>query len=401
MKLIEMLRVIWINLMQNKFKVMLTSLGIIVGAVTIVLVIAIGQGGEAEIAKRFGDLSAATVYINPDHAKLMQTSRNPAELERLTREILEIVMEENPYLKSSMLMLQTMMEVTIGTNTDFMDVAAVTPEYEIVSNLRVAVGDNITEEDLDNQVRVAVIGDKLARKYFGTPENAIGCTIELRNQTFTIIGVLGRKGDGMQSLRPDDTVFLPYTTAMQYVLNDFMIPQAVALARDIESVDNALARIRSTLDYVMDDSSLYMLEDAGSRMEAALGSAKTMSMLLISVAAIVFVVGGIGIMNVLFVSVNERTKEIGILKALGSARRDILLQFLLESVGISLFGGVAGVFVSLFCLPLMQYTDIPVLFSADGLMLALFFSVLTGTIFGFYPSYKASRLVPIDALNYE
>jgi len=396
-----MLRVIWINLMQNKFKVMLTSLGIIVGAVTIVLVIAIGQGGEAEIAKRFGDLSAATIYINPDHAKLMQASRDPAELERLTRETLETIMEENPYLKSSMLMLQTMMEATIGTNTDFIDIAAVTPEYGTVSNLRIAVGDNITEEDLDNQERVAVIGNKLARKYFGTPENAIGCTIELRNQTFTIIGVLERKGDGMQSLRPDDTVFLPYTSAMQYILSDFMIPQAVVLARDVDSVDRAIARIKSTLDYVMDDSSLYMLEDAGSRMEAALGSAKTMSMLLISVAVIVFVVGGIGIMNVLFVSIKERTKEIGILKALGSARRDILLQFLLESVGISLFGGIAGVFVSLICLPFMQYTDIPVLFTADGLMLALFFSVLTGTIFGFYPAYKASRLLPIDALNYE
>jgi len=126
-----------------------------------------------------------------------------------------------------------------------------------------------------------------------------------------------------------------------------------------------------------------------------------MKTLLISVAAIVFVVSGIGIMNVLFVSVRERTREIGVLKALGCFERDILLQFLLESVFISLSGSIAGMLLSFMLLPLMRYTNIPVLSSVGGYLAALFFSLLTGTVFGYYPAYKASRLNPIDALNYE
>lgn len=401
MNALEMLRVIWINLMQNKFKVMLTSLGIIVGAVTIVLVIAIGRGGEAEIAGRFGDLSASTIYVNPDHASMMLNNQDISSLPKLTEEIMEQVLEENPYLTHATLLNNGTMEVTVGSDKDHVNVAAVMPDYETVSNLPVAYGDNILDEDMEDALRVAVIGEKLAEKYFGIPENAVGSTLKIRSQSYRIVGVLARKGDGMQGLNPDSTIFVPYSTAMEYIFTGMETPQIVALARDVGSVQKAMDRVKSTLTYVMDDSTGYVIEDAGSRMDAALSSARTMKMLLISVAAIVFVVGGIGIMNVLFVSVKERTREIGILKALGSAQKDILLQFLLESVGISLFGGIAGVILSYILLPLMRYTDIPVLSSLDGQLLAMFFAVGTGVIFGIYPAYKASRLIPIHALNHE
>ena len=183
--------------------------------------------------------------------------------------------------------------------------------------------------------------------------------------------------------------------------DDYTIPQIVAMADNIGHVQAAMKQMQGTLDYILEDGSAYMLEDAGSRIDAAMESARTMNVLLISVATIVFIVGGIGIMNVLFVSVKERTREIGILKALGSSKRDIMTQFLLESVIISLFGGLVGVGLSYACMPLMDYTDIPVLPSIDGQVIALLFAVVTGTLFGFYPAYKASRLKPIDALNYE
>jgi len=401
MNFIEMMRVIWINLMQNKFKVMLTSLGIIVGAVTIVMVIAIGKGGEAEIAGQFGDLSSATVYVNTDYSKMFSGNTDMTKYPKLNEEHLDQMMEENPYLKKLMLIINTMTEVTMNNEKEYMNIAGVSPDYEEISNLPVALGDNLSQEDLDNTSRVAVLGDKLATQYFGSAENAVGRTFKANGQTFNIIGVLERKGDAIQSMDPDNTVFLPYTTAMKYFAGDYDIPQMIGLAEDISVVDKAIARMKSTLDYMLDDSSFFTVEDAGSRIEAATQSATTMKMLLISVAAIVFVVGGIGIMNVLFVSVKERTREIGILKALGSSRKDIMLQFLLESVMISLFGGGAGILLSFLLMPLMGYTDIPVLATADGKLAALFFSILTGALFGFYPAYKAAGLKPIDALNYE
>ncbi|MDL2236900.1 ABC transporter permease [Christensenellaceae bacterium OttesenSCG-928-K19] len=401
MNLIETLRVIWINLMQNKFKVMLTSLGIIVGAVTIVMVIAIGKGGEDEIAGQFGDLSAATVYVNPDYSKAFLGNTDITQFPKLTEEIEGQIREENPFLKSIMRVMYTGDEVTMNGESNFVNITGVFPEYEEISNLPLALGDNITQDDIDNKSRVAVIGDKLATQYFGTAENAIGKAVKIRNQTYTIVGVLERKGDAIQGMSADDTVFLPYSTVEERLMSDFDLPQMVGLAKDIAYVDKAVERIQSTLNYVLDDGSTYTVEDAGSRIEAATESAHTMNMLLVSVAVIVFIVGGIGIMNVLFVSVKERTKEIGILKALGSSKRDIMAQFLLESIMISLFGGGVGVLLSILLMPLMQYTDIPVSPTMGGKLLALFFSVFTGTLFGFYPAYKASRLKPIDALSYE
>ncbi|MGI6153259.1 MAG: ABC transporter permease [Christensenellaceae bacterium] len=401
MNFIETLRVIWINIMQNKFKVLLTSLGIIVGAVTIVMVIAIGRGGEAEIAGQFGDLSAATLYVNPDYANMMGGDMDFAKFPKLDEEILEQVKEENPYLEGIMLVNYSFMQAEMNGESNYINTTAVYPEYERISNLPLAFGDNITDEDIENKARVAVLGDQLAKQYFGSAENAVGRTVKLGNKTYTVVGVLERKGDAIQGMSADDSIFVPYTTAKQDYMTDYDIPQMIGLAKDIDHVESAMNRIRSTLEYVMDDPGAYLLEDAGSRIEAATESARTMKMLLMSVAVIVFVVGGIGIMNVLFVSVKERTREIGILKALGGSRRDIMLQFLLESVMISLFGGVVGILLSLVLMPLMNFTDIPVLSTADGLLLALFFSVLTGTLFGFYPAHKAAQLRPIEALNYE
>ena len=401
MNLKETLRVIWINLIQNKSKVMLTSLGIIVGAVTIVMVIAIGKGGEAEIAGQFGDLSAATLYVNPDYSRMMSGDMNFEKFPKLNEEILEQAIEENPYLDGLMLVNYSYSEVTMNSEKGQANITAVYPEYEYISNLPLAYGDNITDKDMEINSRAAVLGDKIAKQYFGLPENAIGRDIKIGNKTYTVMGVLERKGDAIQGMSADDSIFVPYTTAQQDFMSEFDIPQVIGLAKDISHVENAMKRIKSTLEYVMDDPGAYLVEDAGSRIDAATKSARTMNILLVSVAIIVFVVGGIGIMNVLFVSVKERTKEIGILKALGGSKKDIMAQFLLESVMISLFGGLVGIALSLVLMPLMRFTDIPVLESIDGKLLALFFSVLTGTLFGFYPAYKASFLIPIEALNYE
>lgn len=401
MRLIETLRIVWINLMQNKFKVLLTSLGIIVGAVTIVMVIAIGKGGEAEIAGQFKGLSAETIYVNPDYGKMFGSDMDMSAIPKLTLENMQQMLDENSYLQDITLRASYYAEAVINGQKASSQITGVLENYEKINSLAVSQGVNISDADVENEARVAVIGDGLAQKYFKGPEDAIGKSIKVGEQQYKIIGVLERKGDGMQGVNPDDTIFIPFSTGERFLGDDYTIPQIVAMADNIGHVQAAMKQMQGTLDYILEDGSAYMLEDAGSRIDAAMESARTMNVLLISVATIVFIVGGIGIMNVLFVSVKERTREIGILKALGSSKKDIMTQFLLESVIISLFGGLVGVALSYACMPLMDYTDIPVLPSIDGQVIALLFAVVTGTLFGFYPAYKASRLKPIDALNYE
>ena len=401
MKLTEMLRIIWINILQNKFKVILSSLGIIVGAATIVLVIAIGQGGEAEITKQFGDLSAATIYINPDESKRSFSNMDLTKIERLNYELIKEIKEENPYLEDIMLLDSGLGNVTINREAYLRNITGVTAEYEDIFNLSAAYGENITENDVEDKSLVAVLGYDVAVNNYGMAEYAVGEYISINNKLLKVIGVLGRKGDNVGVILPDSSVFIPYSVGEEYLFSQSSIPRAVALANDISNVDTAMKWLRSSLTYFLDNGEVYAIEDVGSRMDVALQSAKIMSMVLVSVAAIIFIVSGIGIMNVLFVSVKERTREIGILKALGCSEGNILLQFLLESIAISVFGSMAGMLLSVFIMPLMKYTEIPVLPSVGGQLAALFFSLLTGTVFGFYPAYRASKEKPIDALNYE
>lgn len=399
MKLLEMLRIVMINILQNKVKVMLTSIGIIVGSVTIVMVIAIGRGGGEEVKAQFSGLSAETVYVNLDYMKI--GNKDFSEIPKLTQDLMEQMMDESQTLKGIYLRGDAYSEVTLNGKTEYISVTGVTEEYSLVSNLETAYGENISEFDVEEMTSVAVIGEGIAKKYYPNVEEAIGSTIRIGDKAFTIIGILERKGDGLQGLSADDTIFVPFTTAEQSILNEYTMPQIVALSKDLSTVKFSMKEMKSTLNYVLDDGSYYTLEDAGSRIEAATQSAGTMNMLLIAMATIVFIVGGIGIMNVLFLSIKERTKEIGILKALGSSKEEILLQFLFESVIISTFGGIMGVLLSYLLMPLMKYTNTPVSPSIEGQIISIIFAMITGTLFGLYPAYKASQLKPIEALSYE
>lgn len=399
MKLLQMLRIVMINILQNKVKVMLTSIGIIVGSVTIVMVIAIGRGGEEEVKAQFSGLSAETVYVNLDYMKI--GNKDFSEIPKLTQDLMEQMMDESQTLKGIYLRGDAYSEVTLNGKTEYISVTGVTEEYSLVSNLETAYGENISEFDVEEMTSVAVIGEGIAKKYYPNVEEAIGSTIRIGDKAFTIIGILERKGDGLQGLSADDTIFIPFTTAEQSILNEYTMPQIVALSKDLSTVKFSMKEMKSTLNYVLDDGSYYTLEDAGSRIEAATQSAGTMNMLLIAMATIVFIVGGIGIMNVLFLSIKERTKEIGILKALGSSKEEILLQFLFESVIISTFGGIMGVLLSYLLMPLMKYTNTPVSPSIEGQIISIIFAMITGTLFGLYPAYKASQLKPIEALSYE
>jgi len=440
MRLSEILRLVWINIIQNKTKVMLTSLGIIVGSATIVLVLAIGRGGQADVADQFKNLNAGAIDIKSidTNANMMgmggfpggmpmpsggmpggfggfsggrnssnrggrsssNRNSNRSNRARLTVDDVNDIEELVPGIDEVTILVNGSTDVFGGDLEEEAShtVVGVLDNYDSVSNLEMLYGQFIAEEDNDSNSYVAVIGYSLAEEIFTYPIYAYGDYLTIDGKNYEIIGVLEEMGAVSSGINSDDAVFVPYNTAVKYIFGNRAEPTMTAVASDVDGVEAAITNINTVLTENYPKGN-FSITDAGSAMDAAQSSANTLAMLLFAVATIVFVVGGIGIMNVLFVSVKERTPEIGILKAIGCPASTILFEFLLEAVFMGLVGGVIGVAVSFIIVPIIEVLGMRLENSVMGCMLALFFALFTGTVFGFYPAYKASKLVPIEALS--
>jgi putative ABC transport system permease protein len=396
MSLIEILRSIFINIRGNKAKVFLTTLGIIVGTLTVVLVLSIGKGSQASVEDQFKSLNVGTIQIMPGFG------RNTTV--KLTTDEMQAIQEEAPSIKKVAMMINDRVTISYYSTSTTASVAGVTEDIKEINNLALEHGDFINAERNEDAEKVAVIGYDIATLFFEEDiSQAIGEKITISGKRYEVIGVLKKMGESsMRGFNPDEGIFIPYKVAEKYITGRMARPTILALAKDINHVSSAIEEVNSILQKKFKDKSeQFMIVDAGSRLQSAKDSAKTMTLMLLSVATVVLMVGGIGIMNVLFVSVKERTKEIGILKAIGARRRDILLIFLLEAIIVSAAGGIIGILGSMFAMPLLNYFQVRAIPSFDSYLLAFSFSVGIGTFFGYYPAAKAAALKPIDALNYE
>lgn len=433
MRFSELLRLVFTNIFENKTKLFLTSLGIIVGSATIVLVIAIGQGGKQDVADQFKNLNAGAIEIsvsnksidmmgnNPDMAdikkkmmqggggspdnmkKMMESSGMPgmsATSVTLSQEDVDSIQSMIPGLTEVSILTTDKADVLGGSmdSTESMDVVGILDNYDKVSNLSVEIGEFISEDDNINSNKVCVIGYSVAEEMFTYSSLAYGEYVEIGGVNYEVIGVLNSMGSVSSGISPDSAVYVPYNTATKYIFGKSVTPTIAAVAEDVNNVPSIMDNINILLTENHTNAN-FEITDAGSAMEVANSSANTLSMLLLAVATIVFIVGGIGIMNVMFVSVKERTSEIGLLKAIGCSKSTILSEFLLEAGILSFIGGVVGVAVSFALFPLVEMMGIRTEPTTWSYLVALLFAVLTGTVFGFYPAYKASRLVPIEALN--
>lgn len=439
MKLTEIFRLVWLNLSSNKFKVILTSTGIIVGAATIMLVIAIGTGGREEVAEQFKNLNAGAVDITyeyqgtdfgsrgggapgggmpaggmtggmPDFGGgemfggMPGSGREASNTERITlsTDDLEDILTFVPGVDEGCLSFTTTSTIDGGELDDSISatVAGVQSNYASLSNLELALGEFLDDDNDTYKDKVCVLGYDTAREIFGSVYDAYDGTVYIDNRPYQVIGILNQVGTVASGISPDDAIFIPYETGLKYLAGNNVSPTLTVIAEDVSNVETVITNIKTVLAESYPNAE-FTITDAGSRMEAASASNDTLTMLLVCMAVIVFIVGGLGIMNVLFVSVKERTNEIGILKAIGCSKKDILVEFLLEASCTSLVGAILGIMLALGLTPTLEYFGITVSLSVSGGVLSLVFGVLTGTIFGFYPAYQASSLIPVEALNHE
>ncbi len=449
MRLSEIGRLVWLNLVQNKFKVFLTSTGIIVGSATIMLVIAIGTGGKLEVAEQFKNLNAGSIDISYEYNGRsfmgrvpgsemqgnmqsgmskggmqggragggmpgrdmgggfapfggMENQMNTTQI-TLSQEDVDYLKENISGIASATISYTTKQETEGGSMEESASytIAGVKENYADISNLEMAIGTFLTQDNDIYKERTCVLGYSAAKEMFDSVLEAYDSSVYIDNRSYVVSGVLMEMGTVASGISPDEAVFIPYETGIKYLTGKEVNPVITVVAEDVNDVDSVMEQTAAVLAETYGENVEFTISDAGSKMEAASKSNETLTLLLLAMAAIVFIVGGIGIMNVLFVSVKERTNEIGILKAIGCEQKDILTEFLLEASCISFVGAVLGVLLSLGITPIIEGFSVRVELSLGGGVLSLLFGVLTGTVFGFYPAYKASRLIPVAALNHE
>lgn len=537
----ELLRLVWLNINQNKFKSIMTSIGIVVGAATIMLVIGIGQGGQMDIAEQFAELNAGEINVsyeyeeeevvsgggggifgamgnffggmmggfsfgggssgggmpsggfpfgggnsegrpggdnsgggfsfpggsrgnnpfsggnsegrpgnsgdngfsfsggdmpdfaggdfnfdgnnpfgddsfnNEDETEGETETENESEMasevleERLNQRLVTLSQKDVDDIE---LAVSNITGVTISYTSQASieggkllsertyTIAGSKEAFEDVSRLQMEEGNFINEAQDNAKSKICVLGSTIAKEVFGSAADAIDQTLYIDGRTYTVYGVMKASGTIAGGITLDSTIFIPYETGLKYITGNDISPKITVVAENVDVLQEVIAGVKEVLQKNYTDIS-FTFEDSGSKMKAAESSNRILTMLLSAMAAIVFVVGGIGIMNVLFVSVKERTNEIGILKAIGTAQGSILMEFLLESAAISFMGGVLGVIGGFAVSPIVKYFNVRVEITVAACLISLGFAVLTGTIFGFYPAWKASRLEPVEALNAE
>ena len=390
-------------LMSNKLRSALSMLGIIIGVSTVIVVVGIGLGSEKEIADQYKNLNVTSIIVMGNMGRGVTGSSKVGE------EDINYVLQRASNIETGTAVIQGNADFSYGKESGSLTVIGTQVNMFDITNLELAAGRLYTEEEVDERSRVVIIGDGVRENYFDdqSPESVIGESIKIANKPVEVIGVLAENGASFgPGTSYDESILAPYETAEKNLLGKNGKIMLTFLANDVDFLDIAMAEVKMLLreSHKLKDSKEddFRMFDAGSMVSSAQSSASTMTILLTSVAAIVLLVSGIGIMNVMFVTVSERTKEIGIMKAVGAKQEDILIQFLMESVILSLIGGTLGILIGQIAIPVLNsFEGWNVIPSITGVMIAFTFSVLVGIFFGFYPALKASRLDPVDALRGE
>lgn len=397
------------SLRRNAMRSSLTALGVVVGVAAVIAMVSVGQGARARLQEQLASVGTNIMMIFPGATSSGGSRAGWGTADPLTVADARAIERQVPGLRGVSYFRRGVVQVQAAGQSWSTTVWGVPESFSIVREWPPRLGSFLRRSHDESGAKVAVLGATVAEQLFGLGQDPVGAEIRLKDVPFKVIGVLEEKGQTVWGRDQDDAVFIPFTTAERKVLgakrlgNVDMIRLALVASGDEPVVVDELTRLfrqRRRVEPGEDDD--FAIRTMSEMSRAAQGSAEDMSRLLLAIASISLVVGGIGIMNVLLVSVGERTREIGIRMAVGARGRHILVQFLCEAVALSSVGGFAGVVLGVLVSVLIsELSDWPILISPAAIVGAVAFAAGVGVFFGYYPARKASRLDPIEALHHE
>ncbi|MCL2230441.1 MAG: ABC transporter permease [Treponema sp.] len=405
MNILQLLHTCLRSILRNRMRSLLTSLGVIIGVGSVIIMVALGEGTQRAIEKQITAMGTNLLQIVPSRsaargaqgARPRPSSFSLTDIDRLRAESTFI-----PFISG---VVNSNQNVFGSEGNASVQVQGVEPDFIHIRNWNIQAGYFFDEEDLMLRNRVAVLGTTTAKNLFGEVQRALGEQIRIGNNYFQVIGLLQSKGASINSADQDDIVLVPLDTMMTRLTNSRNINMIVVSAVSKEYMEAAQKEaeqiLRESRKIQQGAAADFEIMNQADIIDMAAATSRTLTTLLAAIAGVSLLVGGIGIMNIMLVSVTERTREIGIRMAIGGRKRDILLQFLTESVILSLMGGLLGIGMAFLVCHIMTAIGIQTAISPVIVMIATIFAALVGVIFGYYPALKAAKLYPIDALRYE
>jgi putative ABC transport system permease protein len=405
MKTTTLLTIASQSILKNKMRTLLTMLGIVIGVGAVIVMVAVGNGAQSQIEKQIKSLGTNLLMVMPGATQQGGVSQGAGTFNRLTVEDAEKLKREGTTLSAVSPVVSTRTQL-IGPQGNWRTlINGVSTDFLTIRDWQVTSGEPFTEADIRSRRTVAVLGATVANALFpgGDP---VGSQVQIRNTPFTVVGVLAPKGQNAGGMDQDDVVLVPYTTAQTRLSGNVRIGQILASTFSPEEIPAAQEEIKGIMreahrlgDGAEDD---FTVRNQTEIAQAATSTTRVMSGLLAAIASISLLVGGIGIMNIMLVSVTERTREIGIRMSIGARGSDVLTQFLVESVVMSLLGGIIGLAAGFGGAALLGHlTGWTTATPASAVLIAVGFSAAVGVFFGYYPARKAAALNPIQALRYE
>ena len=396
-------------LRRNPLRAGLTMLGIIIGIGAVVAMVSFGQGATASVQAEISSLGTNVLIIVPGATTVGGVRGGLGSISTLTVEDAEDIEKKVASVTAVMYATRSVLQVIRENKNWSTIVLGTTPVFSDIRSWPIAEGNFFTQSDMDSAAKVVVLGKTAVQNLFEAGEEVVGSEIRIRNVSLRVIGVLAPKGQSITGQDQDDFVALPFSTAERKVLGTKFLGTVgiilvathtrhdiPAVADDIKDLLRAKHRLHQSEE---DDFTIRTMEDIAKTIA---GTSQTMMLMLMSIASISLIVGGIGIMNILLVSVTERTKEIGLRMAVGAKRRHILLQFLIEAIIMTAIGGIVGVAAGIGGAKLLTtMVGWPTIISPEAVAVAFLFSLIVGVFFGLYPANKASKMNPIEALHYE
>ncbi len=405
MNLNNLFRIAWRAILLNKTRTLLTMLGIIIGVGSVITMLAIGEGSKKSIKENISKMGTNMLNIRPG-AGMFGGVRNNSDMQSLKLTDYLALKKEAKLLKYVTPVVSGNGQAIVGANNWPTSIYGVNTEYLPIREWEVEEGAMFGQDELDNLSKVAVIGRTIQKNLFPDGDSPIGQTIRFKNIPFKIIGILAAKGESNFGQDQDDIIIAPYTTVQKRVLAQTYLQSIVASAINENEAENAVNEVKKILErthnIAENQENNFNVFSQQELISTFSSTSEMLTILLVAIASISLIVGGIGIMNIMYVSVKERTKEIGLRMAIGAKGKDILAQFLIESVLISITGGVVGVVLGLLATYVVNtFIGWPVSITFYSIVISFLVCTITGVFFGWYPARKAAELEPITALRYE